>query len=124
MNVTASGVMKDYVRATREPFWSVHFCGTESATKWQGYLDGAAESGIRAANEVLFRMSKAGDSRARHQYEKTYYFQQEHAARARELEKNAFSFFDYGIGLSFAALLVFMILLYGYVFISIELKSW
>ena len=44
-NVTSSCLMKDYSRATREPFYNVHFCGTESATEWQGYMDGAVESG-------------------------------------------------------------------------------
>lgn len=45
-NVSASGLMSDYARATREPFYNVHFCGTESATEWQGYMDGAIESGF------------------------------------------------------------------------------
>lgn len=30
--------MKDFVRATRESIKNVHFCGTESATQWQGIL--------------------------------------------------------------------------------------
>ena len=32
----SGGVMKDFVRATREQFHNVHFCGTESAVQWQG----------------------------------------------------------------------------------------
>ncbi len=28
--------MKDYARATREPFINFHLCGTETATVWQG----------------------------------------------------------------------------------------
>ena len=52
-NLSASGLMKDYARATREPFDRIHFCGTETATVWQGYMDGAVESGERAANEIL-----------------------------------------------------------------------
>ena len=31
----------------------VHFGGTETATSWIGYMDGAVQSGVRAALEVL-----------------------------------------------------------------------
>jgi monoamine oxidase len=31
----------------------VHWAGTETASRWMGYMDGAVESGQRAANEVL-----------------------------------------------------------------------
>ena len=48
--------MQDYVEATRVPFHNVHFCGTESATVWQGYMDGAVESGQRAAGEVYSKL--------------------------------------------------------------------
>merc|ERR1712176_74109 len=37
----------------RCPFERVHFAGTELATKWAGYMDGAVQSGDRAADEVL-----------------------------------------------------------------------
>jgi monoamine oxidase len=37
----------------REPVGRVHFAGTETATEWTGYLEGALESGERAAREVL-----------------------------------------------------------------------
>lgn len=37
----------------REPIGRVHFAGTETATEWTGYLEGALESGERAAREVL-----------------------------------------------------------------------
>jgi monoamine oxidase len=62
VGVTSSGVMKDYAAATREPFVHVHFCGTESATEWIGYMDGAAESGERAAYEVLRQLFKEHES--------------------------------------------------------------
>ena len=78
LNVSAGGVMEDYVRATREPFLNVHFCGTESATVWQGYMDGAIESGERAANEVLYQMFK-DEKEVSYEYEKTYYYQCEKA---------------------------------------------
>jgi hypothetical protein len=31
----------------------VHWAGTETAVRWNGYMDGAVESGQRAADEVL-----------------------------------------------------------------------
>jgi monoamine oxidase len=31
----------------------VHWAGTETASAWAGYMDGAIESGQRAAAEVL-----------------------------------------------------------------------
>ena len=111
--------MKDYVRATREPFHNVHFCGTESATRWQGYIDGAAESGIRAANEVLFKMNHE-----KCDYEKTYYFQCEQQTVEKKITSDSFSFFDFGLGFVLSMGLLLMILFYAYVFISIEMKSW
>lgn len=35
------------------PIFSVHFAGTESATIWRGLIDGAIQSGQRAAIEIL-----------------------------------------------------------------------
>ena len=43
---TASGA------ALREPVGPVHWAGTETATRWSGYIDGAISSGERAAGEV------------------------------------------------------------------------
>ena len=37
----------------RKPVGPLHWAGTETATKWPGYIDGAAESGHRVANEIL-----------------------------------------------------------------------
>jgi monoamine oxidase len=36
-----------------EPFGRVHVAGTESASEWPGYMEGAVEAGERAAREVL-----------------------------------------------------------------------
>ncbi len=36
----------------RDPIGSIHFAGTETATEWAGYMDGAIQSGQRAAGEV------------------------------------------------------------------------
>jgi monoamine oxidase len=41
--------------AVREPVGRIHFAGTETATRWPGYLDGAIEAGERAASEILAR---------------------------------------------------------------------
>jgi monoamine oxidase len=37
----------------RIPQQNVHFCGEQTSIKWQGYIDGAVESGERAAREIL-----------------------------------------------------------------------
>ena len=74
MNISAGGIMQDYARATREPFLQVHFCGTESATECKGYMDGAIESGERAANEVIYSLYGNFTS-IKIDYEKTFYFQ-------------------------------------------------
>ncbi len=39
--------------ALREPCGSIHWAGTETATEWTGYLEGAIQAGERAAEEVL-----------------------------------------------------------------------
>jgi monoamine oxidase len=47
------GVWSDYGPELREPVGRVHWAGTETATVWNGYIDGAVRSGSRAAQEVL-----------------------------------------------------------------------
>ncbi len=37
----------------RDPIDRIHWAGTETATRWMGYFDGAVQSGKRAAAEVL-----------------------------------------------------------------------
>lgn len=46
------GVMTRFGHALREPCGRIHWAGTETATEWAGYLEGALRSGIRAAKEV------------------------------------------------------------------------
>ncbi|MBN3303411.1 AOF oxidase, partial [Amia calva] len=41
-----------FPRVLREPFGRLFFAGTETATKWSGYMDGAVQAGERAAREV------------------------------------------------------------------------
>lgn len=47
------GVMTTFGRALREPVGRIHWAGTETSTRWAGYMEGAVESGERAAGEVL-----------------------------------------------------------------------
>ena len=47
------GVTATFGRAVREPVGPLHWAGTETATRSIGYFEGAIQSGIRAAREVL-----------------------------------------------------------------------
>jgi monoamine oxidase len=47
------GAWTSYGRALRAPVGALHWAGTETATTWNGYFDGAVQSGERAAREVL-----------------------------------------------------------------------
>jgi monoamine oxidase len=46
-------VITEYWPALRAPVGRIHWAGTETATVWAGYMDGAVQSGKRAAQEVL-----------------------------------------------------------------------
>lgn len=48
-----TGVWTQFGHALRAPVGRIHWAGTETATRWMGYMEGALESGIRAAQEVL-----------------------------------------------------------------------
>lgn len=37
----------------RQPVGRIHWAGTETGTEWMGYLDGALQSGIRVAEEII-----------------------------------------------------------------------
>ena len=50
--------------ALRRPIGPIHLAGTETALAWMGYLEGALESGERAAAEVLASLGAAGASAA------------------------------------------------------------
>jgi monoamine oxidase len=47
------GVWTRYGRALRAPIGRIHWAGAETATIWAGYMDGAVQSGERAAAEVV-----------------------------------------------------------------------
>lgn len=46
------GVWTSVGPAIRAPIGRIHWAGTETATRWSGYIDGAISSGLRAAAEV------------------------------------------------------------------------
>ena len=48
-----TGGWTGYGRALREPIGPLHWAGAETATVWNGYMDGAVQYGQRAAAEVL-----------------------------------------------------------------------
>lgn len=62
--VLGPGAWTGYGRALREPVGRIHWAGTETATRWMGYMDGAIQSGKRAAAEVLRREGAAVASAA------------------------------------------------------------
>lgn len=49
---TRPGTLTRYGAAIRAPAHGIHWAGTETATYWNGYMDGAVRSGERAAREV------------------------------------------------------------------------
>jgi monoamine oxidase len=51
------GVLTTFGPALREPAGRIHWAGTETAAEWCGYMEGAVESGERAAREILARPS-------------------------------------------------------------------
>jgi monoamine oxidase len=48
-----TGAWTEYGRALRAPIGRLHWAGAETATVWSGYMDGAVQSGERAAAEAL-----------------------------------------------------------------------
>jgi len=53
VSVVGPGVVTEFLPNLIVPFKLVHWAGTETATYWNGYMDGAISSGERAAAEVL-----------------------------------------------------------------------
>lgn len=51
--VPAPGAWTSYGRSLREPVGRIHWAGTETATRWMGYFDGAISAGRRAATEAI-----------------------------------------------------------------------
>ena len=46
-------MLLDYGAEIRRPHGRVHWAGTETATIWNGYMEGALRSGERAAADAL-----------------------------------------------------------------------
>lgn len=117
--------MQDYARATRQPFGHIHFCGTESATVWQGYMDGAIESGYRAASEVLCQISYNSSNWNNRNlgsinfedFSKTYYFQhlQIKQKKIENIKKKKISK-EYKIFFQFLAIAFILIAIFYYYF--------
>ncbi len=51
-----------YLRTARHPHGAIHIAGTESATRWPRFLEGAVDAGHRAAAEVIAAISTASSS--------------------------------------------------------------
>ncbi|XP_067896769.1 amine oxidase [flavin-containing] isoform X1 [Heterodontus francisci] len=56
------GIMTQYGKILRQPFQKIYFAGTETATEWSGYMEGAVQAGERAAREILHEMGKISKS--------------------------------------------------------------
>lgn len=52
------GFLTRYGRVLRQPVGRMYFAGTETATHWSGYMEGAIQAGERAAREILHAMGK------------------------------------------------------------------
>jgi monoamine oxidase len=50
--IAAPGTVTEYGRHVAQPIGRIHWAGTETATYWHGYMDGAVRSGQRASAEV------------------------------------------------------------------------
>jgi len=50
------GVLTNSFAHLRKPEGRIHWAGTETATEWIGYMEGAIQAGERAADEVLRRL--------------------------------------------------------------------
>ena len=58
--VPVPGMLLDHGPALTEPVGRIYWAGAETASEWNGYMDGAVESGERVAREVLSDL--AGDN--------------------------------------------------------------
>jgi len=56
------GLLTTHGRALRESVGRVHWAGTETATYWQGFMDGAVASGIATAAQVVQALAEETSS--------------------------------------------------------------
>jgi monoamine oxidase len=47
------GAWSSFGKALKQPVGRIHWAGTETATNWNGYVEGAMQAGERAAAEAL-----------------------------------------------------------------------
>ena len=52
VGIAHPGLLLAHGPALRDPVGPIHWAGTETSNYWNGYMDGAVRSGIRAAREV------------------------------------------------------------------------
>lgn len=52
MGLFGPGLLTEHGPALRQPVGLIHWAGTETATEFMGYMEGAMRSGKRAADEV------------------------------------------------------------------------
>ncbi|XP_022288515.2 amine oxidase [flavin-containing] B-like [Crassostrea virginica] len=52
------GFLTNFGEEIRKPVGNIFFAGTETATQWSGYMEGAVQAGERAAREILFALGK------------------------------------------------------------------
>ncbi|XP_041355941.1 amine oxidase [flavin-containing]-like isoform X2 [Gigantopelta aegis] len=52
------GFLTKFGREIRKPIGRLYFAGTETATYWSGYMEGAIQAGERAGREILAEMGK------------------------------------------------------------------
>jgi monoamine oxidase len=53
-----TGMVVNFKNAAVRPIGNMHFAGTETASRWSGYMCGAVEAGERAAKEILEKLNK------------------------------------------------------------------
>jgi monoamine oxidase len=54
--IAGPGTISEYKRHMAKPIGRIHWAGTETATYWHGYMDGAVRSGHRASAEVRAKL--------------------------------------------------------------------
>uniref|UniRef100_A0A8W8IQW1 Amine oxidase n=1 Tax=Magallana gigas TaxID=29159 RepID=A0A8W8IQW1_MAGGI len=52
------GFLTNFGEEIRRPVGNLYFAGTETATQWSGYMEGAVQAGERAAREISFAMKR------------------------------------------------------------------
>ncbi|MFF0490567.1 flavin monoamine oxidase family protein [Nocardia sp. NPDC003482] len=63
-SLAGPGLLTEYGAALAAPVGRIHWAGTETATYWQGFMDGAIGSGHRVAAEVAEVLSNRGETYA------------------------------------------------------------